>query len=346
MSIETAEQEKEQAQVASDSTEVAERKPGILSAARTDFDKAQIQAIKASVAKDCSDAELVMFLEVCARYQLDPFTKQVFAAKMNGDRGPVSIIVSRDGLLAHAHRQSDFVKMDGDVVHANDGFESSMINGERTIVHTVKAPADRGAIVGAWAMVERKDHGQTYFFAPLSEYKRNSPIWGKHPSAMILKVAESYALRKAYSISGVVGEAEVEASNPASNITSIPGTARDLHPDWGDDPVLAQDLKAAVETIRAIEPENWMPPKINAMLSGATDDQRRQLLAEIDAKLPKSTGGVVSDEAAPSEPEVVDAEVVTEEAADSPSEPVSDQSYGRESEGRLRDDGAVVDPQD
>ncbi|HNL70106.1 MAG TPA: recombinase RecT, partial [Leptospiraceae bacterium] len=150
----------------------------------------------------------------------------------------------RDGLLAHAHRQPDFVKMDGDVVWSNDGFETSMINGERSIVHTVKNPAERGHIIGAWAMVERRDHGITYFYAPLGEYKRNTPIWNSHPSAMILKVAESYALRKAYSISGVVGEAEVEASNPATNITAIPGTARDLHPDWGDDPVLAQDLKA------------------------------------------------------------------------------------------------------
>ena len=322
METETAEPDQKQDEVASDSTEVAERKPGILSAARSEFDKAQVQAIRASVAKDCNDAELVMFLEVCARYQLDPFTKQVFAAKMKGDKGPVSIIVSRDGLLAHAHRQPDFVKMDGDVVWSNDGFETSMINGERSIVHTVKNPAERGHIIGAWAMVERRDHGITYFYAPLGEYKRNTPIWNSHPSAMTLKVAESYALRKAYSISGVVGEAEVEASNPATNITAIPGTARDLHPDWGDDPVLAQDLKAAVTTIRDIEPEKWMPPKINAMLSGATDDQRRELLAEINAKLRQHPSrGAVSDEAPPGEPEVVDAEVVSEEAAESASEP-------------------------
>lgn len=313
-----AEQAKEAAEVEGDSTELAERKPGILSAARTEFDKAQVQAIRASVAKDCNDAELVMFLEVCARYQLDPFTKQVFAAKMKGDKGPVSIIVSRDGLLAHAHRQPDFVKMDGDVVWSNDGFETSMINGERTIVHTVKNPADRGHIIGAWAMVERRDHGLTYFFAPLSEYKRSTPIWNSHPSAMILKVAESYALRKAYSISGVVGEAEVEASNPASNVTSIPGTARDLHPDWGTDPELAQELKAAVTAIRDVEPDKWMPAKINAMLHGASDDQRRELLREIQSKM---AGATESSAEPPGDPEIVDAEVVAEEAAESVSEP-------------------------
>lgn len=284
-------------------TALVANKGGILTPARYGFDAGQVKAIKQTVAKDCTDAELVMFLEVCARYELDPFAKQAYAAKMNGNNGGVSIIVSRDGLLAHAHRQQDFINMDGDVVCANDEFAMEFSGGQRQVSHKYDSSKDRGPVVGAWAMVERREHGATYFYAPMSEYKRNSPIWSKHPSAMILKVAESMALRKAYSISGVVGEAEMDTSR-ATNLTSVPVMGSDLHPDWGEDPELANSLRDAVNKARQLQPDRWLPAKVNAMLHGATDDQRKDLLKEIESEIAAHE-------------EVVDAEVVddTPEAA-------------------------------
>ena len=265
-----------------DSQEVAAREDGsILSPARYGFDPAQVRAIKSTVAKDCSDAELVMFLEVCARYGLDPFAKQAYAAKMGG--GGVSIIVSRDGLLAHAHRQPDFVRLDCDVVRKGDTFEVAFVDGKRMVKHSYGDPSARGEVIGAWAMVERRDHGSTYFYAPLEEYKRSGPIWQKHPSAMILKVAESYALRKAYSISGIVGEAEVDVPR---NLTAQPTAVRvSQGPDFGDDPELAASLREAVERVREVSPDKWRPAKVNTLLHDATDEQRQALLAEIQADI-------------------------------------------------------------
>jgi len=274
-----------------DTNEVAVREDSgsILQPARYGFDPAQVRAIKATVARDCSDAELVMFLEVCARYGLDPFAKQAYAAKMGG--GGVSIIVSRDGLLAHAHRQPDFVRLDCDVVRKGDTFEVAFVNGERQVKHGYGDPTARGEVIGAWAMVERRDHGSTYFYAPLEEYKRSSPIWGKHPSAMILKVAESYALRKAYSISGIVGEAEVDmrpsgsvAATGASNLTR-----KEPQPDFGDDPELASSLRDAVERVRAVAPDKWRPAKVAALLHDASDERRREVLTEIEAEIESLT---------------------------------------------------------
>lgn len=246
----------------------------ILQPARYGFAPEQVQAIKSTVAKDCTDAELVMFLEVCARYELDPFAKQAYAAKMGG--GGVSIIVSRDGLLAHAHRQPDFVRMDGDVVRKGDEFQASFENGQRSIKHSYGDEAARGEVVGAWSMVERQGKGQTYFYAPLSEYRKQSPTWKQYPSSMILKVAESYALRKAYSISGIVGEAEVD-TRPPTNLTAV-----NSEPSYGDDPELAKELQEAIQQAQAANPDQWRPAKVAALLHGAGDDgKRREVLAEI-----------------------------------------------------------------
>lgn len=298
----------------------------ILQPARFGFDPKQIEAIRQTVAKDCTDAELVMFLEVCGRYELDPFAKQIYAAKMSGQSGGISIIVSRDGLLAHAHKQQDFIRMDGDVVCKGDQFQMDMVAGDRTVTHSYSDPSNRGEVIGAWAVVVRREHGETYFYAPMEEYKKNSPIWTKHPSAMILKCAESYALRKAYSISGVVGENEVDTST-ATNLTSIPGKANDLHPDWGDDPQLATDLRDAVTEARKHWPEKWLDAKLNALLHGTTDEKRRELLDEIRRDL--------AEVVQMPEEDVVDAVVVEESdtPSESPSEPPAEAVDGIPEEG-------------
>lgn len=246
----------------------------ILQPARYGFDPAQVKAIKNTVAKDCNDAELVMFLEVCGRYGLDPFAKQVYAAKM---RGGLQIIVSRDGLLAHAHKQPDFLGMEGDVVRANDDFKVTFANGQRTVEHSYAQANERGPVVGAWTMVSREGHGQTYFYADLKEYGRDSEVWKKHTSAMILKVAETYALRKAYSISGIVGEEEMGGPK-ATGRTNL--TAKPIEPEWGDDPELATELRGLVEKLRGAEPENWRPARVAALLAGISDAERVTLKDE------------------------------------------------------------------
>jgi len=242
----------------------------ILIPARYGFDPAQVQAIKRTVAKDCSDAELVMFLEVAARHELDPFAKQIFAAKI---KGAVQIIVSRDGLLAKAHRTPDFRGMTGDVVRANDVFRVHYEEGERKVTHDYALGKEqaRGDILGAWTEVRREGHETTFFYAPFDEYNRGGDTpWKKHPSAMILKVAETYALRKAYSISGVVGEEEI--SRERQDISAVPEI------EWGEG---GDELKALADKANELVPGSYRPAKLQAMLNGADDDARAEVWVEL-----------------------------------------------------------------
>lgn len=256
------------------STELADtRGASILVPARFGFDEQQITAIRATVAQDCNNAELVMFLEVAARYELDPFAKQIFAAKIDNR---VQIIVSRDGLLAHAHRQADFKGLIGDVVHENDTFQISYEDGVRKISHTY-AQKERGNLLGAWAEVHREGHEPTFFYAKLDEYARTGKTpWAKQTSAMILKVAETYALRKAYSVSGVVGEEEMqrpEGRAPA-NLTAAPEL------DFGNDD-LGQRLTDLFDEANTVVPGSYRPAKVESLLSGPAEDldERREALA-------------------------------------------------------------------
>jgi phage recombination protein Bet len=267
----------------------------LLEPARYGFHPDQVEAIKRTVARDCTDAELVMFLEVCARYNLDPFAKQIYAAKI---KGAVQIIVSRDGLLALAHKEEDFKGLTGDVVHRSDTFSVSYKDGKRSVTHEYAygGASERDEIIGAWAEVRREGHESTFFFAPMEEYERTNgdTPWKHHPSSMILKVAEVYALRKAYSVSGVVGEEEMDRQR--SNLTAVP----DIEYGDDDDPLLADDLRRLVEEANQAVPGSYRPVKLKALLNGVDHDQRVKVRDELLAFSEHATE------------EAVDAEVVTD----------------------------------
>lgn len=103
--------------------------------------------------------------------------------------------------------------MDGiqsDAVYENDGLVKQA---DGTIQHTYGTP-ERGKLIGAYAMVFRKDRSRAaYFYAPMAEYNAGSnPTWKKYPTAMIIKVAEACALKRAFSISGLVTQEEMDVS--------------------------------------------------------------------------------------------------------------------------------------
>lgn len=232
----------------------------VVDRARGRWDAGQVDLIRQTVAKDCTTAELGMFLELAARYELDPFAKQIWAARMGGSNGPVSIFAGRDGFLAIADRNFDYEGLAGDVVRKNDRFDKSVSNGVTEVDHRPqdaegKGTVDeerRGPIIGAWALVYRNGRKPSYFYAPLGEYKPAQPHsrspWSKQESAMILKCAEATALRKAYTITGLIGAEEVDAPAPGAtamqHLTSAPDG-----PDYGPDPVIAARLEQAFDAL-------------------------------------------------------------------------------------------------
>jgi len=121
---------------------------------------------------------------------------------MNGK--PITVI-ARDGYLKIADRHPSYDGLVSDVVRANDVFKRDRDGIEH------EYGADRGAIKGAYALVYRKDRRYpVYVFAPFKEYNAGTRVWASYPSAMILKVAESMALKRAFTVSGLVSREEMD----------------------------------------------------------------------------------------------------------------------------------------
>ena len=161
----------------------------------------QLNTIKNTVAIGANDDELMMFLTLSAKYDLDPFAKEIWCIKM---KDKALIMTSRDGYLKIANRNPHYRGMISDAIYSNDKFMKSKNGVEHSYT------ANRGQIIGAYACVYRDDRDvPAYFFAPFRDYYKRGGTWDTYPHAMIVKVAESMALKRAFSISGLVTEEEM-----------------------------------------------------------------------------------------------------------------------------------------
>jgi phage recombination protein Bet len=246
----------------------------LTSPARFQWEPEQVEAIRHTVAKDCTGPEFVMFLELAARYKLDPFAKQIWAARM-GDGQPIAIIVGRDGLLSIAERYEEFEGMDSDVVVEGDRLIRDKATGE--FIHEWGEGHLVGKIIGAWATVYRSDRQRPItFYARWDEYaKQNSKFWQRYKSAMIVKCAESMALKRAFTISGVLVEEEVSEYQEHGVIN------RASVIEWGQDPLLAAWLQELVEAANKAKKNAYRPQKILALLKGRDDSERRAFAQEV-----------------------------------------------------------------
>lgn len=187
-------------------------------ASAVEWSPQQVETIKRTVAKGATNDELGMFLHLSQQYGLDPFAKDLWFIKM-GNQAPV-IMTSRDGYLKIAQRNADYDGIDSDVVYENDSFRKT-----REGVSHEYSVKNRGRIVGAYALVYRKSIGRpVYVFAPFGDYNKGNGTWKTYGHAMILKVAEAMALKRAFSLSGLVTSEELDE---APRMDGVPSQAVD-----------------------------------------------------------------------------------------------------------------------
>lgn len=166
----------------------------------------EVATIRDTVAKSATDSELKMFLHLSQTYGLDPFVKEIWFIKAGGQ--PV-IMTSRDGYLKIAIRDKSYDGLVSDVVYEGDSFQKTPDG----VTHSY-GQGKRGAIIGAYALVYRNGiRFPAYVFAPFRDYNKGNNIWRQYPHAMILKVAESMALKRAFSLSGLVTREEYDAED-------------------------------------------------------------------------------------------------------------------------------------
>lgn len=180
--------------------------------ANSKWDPQQWEAVRSMVLSKnstVSPGEFAAFMELAARYKLDPFAKHIWLAPMKGGN---TILIGRDGLQHIAQMSGDLVRLESGVVY--DGDDYLAFRGENGWEVRHNSTGGSGAPRGAWAIAERRGQAPYFFWAPYEEYLPKDPsksAWGTFKTAMIGKVAQANALRLAFNVSGVVAADEVGA---------------------------------------------------------------------------------------------------------------------------------------
>lgn len=144
------------------------------------YTASEIQLVHDTYAKGTTKEEFELYLYTANKFGLDPLLKQIWCVKFAGQNA--QIYAGRDGFLEIAHRSGQF-----------NGIKSGM--------------KDKTT---AYAEVYRKDMTNPFYVeVDMAEYSTGKALWGSKPKTMLVKVAESQALRRAFSISGIYEESEM-----------------------------------------------------------------------------------------------------------------------------------------
>jgi phage recombination protein Bet len=193
--------------------------------AKIDYNNKQmIQTLKSTVAVDATDSEFFMFCELAKATGLNPFKREIWFIKTNSYtnkygkfiEGKAQIMTGINGFhsIANSHPQYD-------------GIETGFVGKDGEYLPITYPKPD---FIGAWAKVYRKDRRiPIEAVAMLDEYQKTTGNWPSMRRVMIVKCAESLALRKSFpqELNGLytVEEMPVEFSASAQVVQKEPQKA-------------------------------------------------------------------------------------------------------------------------
>lgn len=169
------------------------------------LDPAVVKNFIAPGAKNITDSEFAMFIQLCKAQKLNPFTKDAYLIKFKDN---AQIITSEAALEKRAELSPQYDGKENGIIVQDSAGNISYRKGALIL------PGE--TLIGGWCNVYRKDRRiPEHAEVGLKEFDKKTNNWAGMPAIMIQKVAKAHALRGAFpnDLSGLYVNEEMDTTD-------------------------------------------------------------------------------------------------------------------------------------
>lgn len=280
----------------------------------------EVELLKQTICKGATDLELKLFLQVCNKSGLDPFSRQIHAVKRwnaSDSKMEMTIQTGIDGLRLFASRSGQYAGSSDPEFF----FEAGN-----------KFPVS--ATVSVWKIVQ----GQRCSFTATAYWEEFYPgdkqgfMWRKMPRTMLSKTAEAQALRKAFpnETSGIYADEELHRADAETvRVSQVLDDKEAIVTDYANKEKTIEQIRvaagAATSGMDKAQKTEFMLKVMEVKSFGELQtlpvDKLEMILFQVNLELKKAASAPKVEEAPEVWPEVVakDAEVLPKETKKKPS---------------------------